>query len=97
IPKGKRREYVRDINKTADGLSKEWELAIAWGFTRILSVTYEPKGPGTRRPDLAVGSGSPNFLFVADITTVSDRGGIEIENPVDEFMREFDRIVESRN
>ena len=49
IPKAKHREYVRDINKTADGLSKEWELAIAWGFTRIASVTYEPKGAGTRR------------------------------------------------
>ena len=94
IPRGRRREYVRDLNQTVASLDVEWELALIWAFSRITAVEYEPQTSGTSKPDLGVRLNDKDLAFVADIRTISDKG-IEMETPMEEFQRRFHRISDA--
>lgn len=62
------------LNKVrGDYLATEWELVVLDTASRLGNVLYEPKFTGTKRPDFLFQS-EPAVSFVADITSVSDRG-----------------------
>lgn len=77
-----------------DYLATEWEQAVVNAASKVGTVTYEPSLQGTRRPDLRFESTVPPLEFVADVTTVSDKG-LDRDNPVyalhEELLRHLHR------
>lgn len=62
-----------------------WEVAVLAQLVQLGSLAHEKKLPNGKRPDVFFRA--PNgFEFVADITTVSDRG-VDKRNPYAEFSR----------
>lgn len=88
------REHVNKLNKGCIySLSTEWETVILNTFSKIGHVQYEQSFGGNRFADLFFKSkDEPNISFLADITTVSDRG-YEEDNPVKAFVDETERIL----
>lgn len=91
------REHVNKLNKGGiDSLSTEWETIILNTFSKIGHVQHEQSFGGNRFADLFFKSNDePNISFLADITTVSDRG-YEEDNPVKAFIDETKRILKKR-
>ena len=76
-------ELVEKLNHNdRASLSFEWETAIMFALGQFGKVDYECDHGGTRYADVTFSLSDPNIVsFVAEITTVSDRG-LEEENPV---------------
>lgn len=93
LSKKQLREHVNKLNKGGiDYLPTEWEVVILNAFSKIGYVRHEQ--PFRKRlPDLFFQSkNEPSVSFLADITTVSDKG-YERENPVKAFIDEAKRIL----
>lgn len=74
-------------------LDNEWELAVIRGLRNFGTISYEEGSRGSSRPDVLFEmTDRPHATFLADITTVSDRG-LENENPVELFRRELATLV----
>lgn len=87
-------KHIRDLNKADEkSLGSEWEVALIYGFSQLGKVVHEPNLKGTSKVDLyfTLNSGS-RPSFIADITTVSDRG-YEAENPQAAFTKELLKII----
>jgi hypothetical protein len=97
IPMRRRKEYARDLDKAEHCLALEWELALTWAFLSTGFALYEHPYKGNIKPDLTVSAESAGQpFFVADITTVSDKG-IEAAVGLERFQRELDKAIASLN
>ena len=75
-------------------LATEWELVVFFAFSNLGTVQYEPELGGKKQPDIAFTLfGDNEISFVADVTTVSDRG-LEEANPLERLSKELIRLVE---
>jgi len=88
LPVAKRLEYLKLLNGAQQqSLAAEWELALIWAFSKVSDVQYEKRSQGASRLDLAISTqGSSELTFIADITSVSDRG-LEEGSPLGEIER----------
>jgi len=87
-------KHICDLNNADEkSLGFEWEVALIYGFSQIGKVVHAPNLKGTSKVDLYftlnLESGQS---FIADITTVSDRG-YEAENPQAAFTKELLKII----
>lgn len=90
------RKHVGDLNRMHETLTlaPEWEVVVLNAFSKVGKVLHESGPAGTS--DLYFESQSdPTMRFVADITTVSDKG-FETQHAFDELDRELRRRVEER-
>lgn len=60
-----------------------WEVAVLAQFAQMGTLVHEAKLPNDKRPDIKF-QAHDGFSFVADVTTVSDRG-VDQRNPYAEF------------
>lgn len=83
-------EHIKRLNGTDEvqRVATEWEVVAMNGLSKLGSVDYEPKVPGTSKPDVLFKHASGGALM--EITTVSDRG-LDQQNPVAQLS---DRLVE---
>jgi hypothetical protein len=73
-----------------DVLATEWEVAVLNALSKVGTVDHEREFPGGAKPDIEFSSGS--LHFIADITSVSDRG-LDEQNPVEALEKELHRRV----
>ena len=76
-------KLVRSLNRNDQAaLGFEWETAVLFAFAQFGDIEYEANHGGEGFPDVTFRLPSRRSVcFVADVTTVSDRG-LEVENPV---------------
>jgi hypothetical protein len=83
-----RQDFCKLLNTVRDDyLATEWEMAILRVLNERGSLQYEPDFPGTSRPDVLFTT-DDGLSFVADITSVSDKG-LHQQNPYDALQEEF--------
>lgn len=87
-------KHIRNLNKADDkSLGYEWEVALLYAFSQLGIVIHEPHLGGTSKIDLQfITNHKPSKSLIADITTVSDKG-YEVENPQEDLINEFLRII----
>lgn len=87
-------KHIRNLNKADEkSLGYEWEVALLYAFSQIGMVIHEPNLGGTSKIDLQfITNHKPSESLIADITTVSDKG-YEVENPQEDLINEFLRII----
>jgi hypothetical protein len=61
-------------------------------FSKIGRVVYEKDFEGQRKADMYFEASGKRENFLADITTVSDKG-LDALNPVDDLLTELNRIA----
>lgn len=85
----KQRQDLCKLLNTArdDYLATEWEIALLHVLSKLGSLQHEQDYPGTSHPDLLFTS-NDGLSFVADITSVSDKG-LHQQNPYDALQEEF--------
>lgn len=84
----KRQEVCKLLNTVRDEyLSTEWEMVILHILNSLGSLRHEPDFPGTSHPDVLFTT-DLGLSFVADITSVSDKG-LHKQNPYDALQEEF--------
>lgn len=84
------------INRLNNGfLDAEWEAVILNALHKMGVVKYEESLGGETYPDIYFAAKDGKLVFVADITTVSDRNYNEC-NPIEEFINETIRIFKKR-
>lgn len=88
------RRHVEALNKADEkSLASEWEVVLLYGLNKLGKLTHEADLGGTRKLDLYfVSNTEPRQSFVADITTVSDKGLGE-KNPTEAFQNELMRNI----
>ena len=86
--RSKRREWVKILNSptSVKYIPTEWELVILQSLATLGTVQHESNLGGETKPDLHFRSST--VTFVADITTISDRGSHE-RNPIGPFEKEL--------
>lgn len=88
--------HVNSLNSREPyALADEWEVVVLNAFSRLGWVEHEPDLGGPRKPNVYFGAGSERGRrprFVADITTVTNKGRNE-ENPIGVFDAELVRHV----
>jgi hypothetical protein len=89
-------DACNSLNSIHDNyLAVEWEQVVLNAFSRVGVVKYEPTFEGTRKPDFEFRLPEQSLEFIADVTTVSDKG-LERENPVHAVNAEFLRQLRKR-
>ena len=83
LPQEAVEELVRKLNRNDLGsLDFEWEVAVLFALTSVGRIDYESGHGGKKHPDVTFRlPGQETVSFIADITTVSDRGREEA-NPI---------------
>ena len=92
------RNLVNRLNSLADpndALAAEWELVVLSTFHGIGPIQYEPRGTGTRHPDLLFGP-KAGVSFLADITAASDKG-MRVRNPIEAFTAALRQKISERS
>src|ERR1039458_2531773 len=92
------RNLVNRLNSLADpndALAAEWELVVLSAFHGIGPIQYEPRGTGTRHPDLLFGP-KAGVSFLADITAASDKG-MRVRNPIEAFTAALRQKIGERS
>jgi len=91
--RGQINKHVLELNRMDETLSLayEWEIVLLNAFSKVGKVTYEKNFGGKKKADIFFEfPDDPNQNFVADITTVSDKG-LEKKNPFEAF---WDQIMQ---
>lgn len=79
-------QLVKRLNEPGPGrLPAVWETAIMGQLVTMGTLAVEAKLPNGKRPDVRFTT-RDGFSFIADITTISDRG-VDERNPIDHFGR----------
>jgi len=94
---GQIRNLVQRLNNPTDSndaFAAEWELVILSTFHSIGPIQHEPKGSGSRHPDLLFGP-KDKVSFLADITAASDKG-MRTNYPVEEFTKMLREKINER-
>jgi hypothetical protein len=96
LTKTQLKEHVRRLNRLDENfLNTEWEIALLNAFHKLGKVVHEPKLRGTN-PDIHFTSRiNPNHSFIADITTLSDKG-LKQSYPSELFHDRFIELVRQR-
>jgi len=83
-----RQVFCKLLNTVRDDyFATEWEIAILRALNEIGSLQHEQDLPGTSHPDVLF-TADDGLSFVADITSVSDKG-LHRQNPYDALQEEF--------
>jgi hypothetical protein len=91
------RNLVKRLNNLADpndAFAAEWELVVLSTFHGIGPIQHEPRGSGTRHPDLLFGP-KGGVSFLADITAASDKG-MRVSYPVEAFTAALRQKISER-
>lgn len=88
-------EHIKRLNGNDEvqRVTTEWEVVVLNSLSKLGSVDFEPKVPGTSKPDVLFTH--PSGTALMDITTVSDRG-LNQQNPVDELSNRLVELVRER-
>jgi len=94
LRRGQLAKHVDALNRAnEESLAFEWEAVLLNALSKVGTVVYEPDLGSQNKVDLHFSSDiDPSQSFIADITTVSDKG-YEAENPVRAFHEELLRIL----
>jgi hypothetical protein len=86
LPKNVLETLVEKLNRNdRASLDFEWEIALLFAFSKLGAIGYEVNHGGSSSPDVTFSlTNSQEIGFVADVTSVSDRG-LEDENPTGLF------------
>jgi len=91
------RNLVKRLNNLADpndAFAAEWELVVLSTFHSIGPIQHEPRGSGTRHPDLLFGP-KGGVSFLADITAASDKG-MRVSYPIEAFTAALRQKISER-
>jgi hypothetical protein len=98
LPPRQNRDLVSKLNRMHidQTLSPEWEVVLLYGFSNAGRVFHERDFGGSKRADIYLElAHDPDKNFIADITTVSDKG-LEELNPFMFFWLELMRRVKEQ-
>ncbi len=92
LKKRQTQKHVEELNKGK--LETEWEVVLLNVFNKLGRVEHEPRfNKSQKKIDILFSSASDHRVeFLADITTVSDKGIDEL-NPVRQFADRLDDII----
>lgn len=79
-------KLVDHLNRHTSALQDEWEISLLWCLSQFGAIEHEPNMRG-KEPDVFFAPGGDEE-FLGDVIAVSDEG-LEGENPVNQFEREF--------
>jgi hypothetical protein len=88
-----KRRWIKILNgdNDFDSIAAEWEIVILGALAQFGNMQHEPDLPGRAKPDIRFEQ--DDLCFIADITTVSDRGLIE-QNAINELSEELLKIYQ---
>lgn len=98
LPRKQVKKHVFELNRMHQTLSLafEWEVVLLNAFNKVGKIAHERNFGGPREPDLYFESPSnSDQRFVADITTLSDKG-LEGHNPYEALFDELMKTVRER-
>ncbi|WP_313809357.1 hypothetical protein [Sphingobium sp.] len=79
-------QLVKRLNEPGPGrLPAVWEATVMGQLAVMGTLAIETKLPNGKRPDIHFAA-PDGFAFIADITTISDRG-VDLRNPIDQFNK----------
>ncbi len=92
LNKEQTKKHVAELNR--GNLAFEWEIVLLNGLSKVGQVAYEKNFNGRTKPDIYFETReNPDYNFVADITTASDKG-LEEQNPFEALRDELIKVVE---
>jgi hypothetical protein len=92
------KKHVDELNRMHErrSLAFEWEVVLINAFSKVGKVQHEHSFGGSRKPDLYFESEEdPTKCFVADITTISDKG-FEGSNSIEALREDLLRRVQEK-
>lgn len=98
LPKNQTQKHVNGLNRAHKEatLAYEWEVVLLNAFNKVGEVEHEKDFGGKHFADIYFkSSDDPDHNFVAEITTVSDKG-LKEQNPFDALQEQLSKIVKER-
>jgi hypothetical protein len=98
LSKNQSQKHVDGLNRAHKelNLAYEWEVVLLNALSKVGRVKHEKKFGGKNLTDIYFeSSDNPDHNFVADITTVSDKG-LKEQNPVEALWEHLSEILEDR-